>query len=230
MINSKGEVKMGLLEILLSMLPENDITIPDSVAISYAGLQGGQPEIRDGRMYGYFEGVIDGMGDDAITDPLFNKNGDLQLDENTPFQLEVSSQLINNALEVILGHHYISVDVTYDTMQQNGFPIDWTTTQLEGAIPGIGAAYGYDVPLSCKFQNEGAPKFIFTGDEMEINYDMTVQVWNKNYVDHLMDIHFHGLVIKFKMQLLSNMTLMVDWESIHMSGAHVEDFIGIKQS
>mgnify|MGYP000135231884 CR=1 FL=1 len=56
-----GEIKMGLLEMLLLMLPTNDIKIPDSVAISYAEIPGTEPEIKDGRIYGYFDGSIVGM-------------------------------------------------------------------------------------------------------------------------------------------------------------------------
>jgi hypothetical protein len=90
-LDSRGEIKMGLLEMILSMLPTNDIKIPDSVAVSYAGLEGGEPEISNGRISGYFEGFINGMGSDAVSDPRYNKNGDLQLDSNAPFQIEVSS-------------------------------------------------------------------------------------------------------------------------------------------
>jgi len=77
MIESKGQIKMGLLEMIVSMLPTNDIMIPDNIAVSYAGLDGGQPDIADGRISGYFEGVINGMGNDAVTDEKYNKNGDL---------------------------------------------------------------------------------------------------------------------------------------------------------
>ena len=57
---------MGFLEMILSLLPSNDITIPNSVAISYASLDGICPEINNGRIKGYFEGTINGMGDDII--------------------------------------------------------------------------------------------------------------------------------------------------------------------
>jgi hypothetical protein len=56
-------------------------------------------------------------------------------------------------MQVILGHNHIEVDVSYDMMKRNAFPIDWTTTQLEGAVPGISQVLGYDVPLSCRFVN-----------------------------------------------------------------------------
>ena len=115
-------------------------------------------------------------------------------------------------------------------MKKNNFPIDWTSTQLEGAIPGITEAIGYDVPLSCKFVNEGAPKFIYTRDEISINYDMTVEVYDQALQNKFLDIHFHGLIIKFKMELLSNMTLMVDWESIHMTGAEVVPYVNLKNN
>lgn len=50
---------------------------------------------------------------------------------------------------------------------------------------------------------------------------MTVEVYDQNFEHHFLDINYHGLTIKFKMELLSNMTLMVDWESIHMESADI---------
>lgn len=70
--STEGEVKMGLLEMLLVMLPTNDIIIPDSVAISYAELEGTEPEISDGRIFGYFDGRIEGMGDNQIKNKTYN--------------------------------------------------------------------------------------------------------------------------------------------------------------
>lgn len=50
MIESQGEIKMGLLEMLLVMLPDNDISIPENVAISYAGQDGVLPIIGNGKI------------------------------------------------------------------------------------------------------------------------------------------------------------------------------------
>ena len=110
-------------------------------------------------------------------------------------------------------------------MKDNSFPIDWTSTQLEGAVPSLCESIGYDVPLSTKFSNEGAPRFIFSQNEMQIHYDMMVEVWDQEYRTRFLDLHFHELVIKFKMQLLSNMTLMVDWESIQLQEAHINSYV-----
>ena len=44
-------------------------------------------------------------------------------------------------------------------MKNNSFPIDWTSSQLEGAIPELCEFVGYDMPLSPRFKNLGAPIF-----------------------------------------------------------------------
>lgn len=44
-------------------------------------------------------------------------------------------------------------------MKNNSFPIDWTSSQLEGAIPELCEFVGYDMPLSSRFKNLGAPIF-----------------------------------------------------------------------
>jgi hypothetical protein len=63
---------------------------------------------------------------------------------------------------VLLGYNTISVDMTYDQIKATGCPLDFTTDQMEGAIPDITDYVGYDVELSLRFKNIGAPRFIFT--------------------------------------------------------------------
>ena len=75
---------------------------------------------------------------------------------------------------VILNDNKISKDAAYDAIVASNFPIPWTSTQLEGAIPNLCDAIGYDVPLSVTFVNEGAPKFVFRRDEMSIKFNMTL--------------------------------------------------------
>jgi len=84
---SKGQMSMGPLQILLSMLPDNDIKLGENVAIDYANMHGSDPFIRNKRAGGYFEGKVKGLGSDAITDERYNKMGDLNLDDNgAPYQ------------------------------------------------------------------------------------------------------------------------------------------------
>jgi hypothetical protein len=84
----------------------------------------------------------------------------------------MSSELINNMYEVILGKNTISKDASYDSVMSTNFPIDLTSTQLEGAIPSLCDIVGYDVPLSLTFMNEGAPKFVFNKDVMSVKFNM----------------------------------------------------------
>ena len=106
-------------------------------------------------------------------------------------------------------------------IKESKFPIDWTSTQLEGAVPSLSNAIGYDVPLSSRFVSRGAPKFVFNSNEMSIKFDMTVEVWAKDYSQKYLDINMNGLFIKFKMQLTKDLQLLVDWESIQMDSADV---------
>jgi hypothetical protein len=96
----QGQLKMGVFQMLLSMLPENDIVIPPSVGIDYSGLAGSQPVIANGRLSGYFEGTVEGMSArDAIRNATYMANGNLNLDsEASPFSYQVSSSLINTML------------------------------------------------------------------------------------------------------------------------------------
>lgn len=49
---------------------------------------------------------------------------------------------------------------------------------------------------------------------MSVKFNMVVEVFNKDYSQKYLDIHYIDLFIKFKMHLEANMTLFVDWESI----------------
>jgi len=57
-------------------------------------------------MYGYYTGAISGMGDQAITDPKYHTPGDLQIKidgTGDPFQYQMSTSVINDIFEVLLG-------------------------------------------------------------------------------------------------------------------------------
>jgi hypothetical protein len=43
-----------------------------------------------------------------------------------------------------MGTNQIPIDIPYSQIKQNNFPIDWTSTQLEGAIPNLCDKIGYD--------------------------------------------------------------------------------------
>lgn len=107
-------------------------------------------------------------------------------------------------------------------------PFDWTSTQLEGAIPNLCDSIGYDVPLSLVFVNDGAPLFKFHPEEMSIKFNMDVQVWDEGFTKNFMDIHFDELLIKFDMKLAKNLTLFVDWETIQMRDARVVPHIELE--
>ena len=58
-------------------------------------------------------------------------------------------------------------------------------------------------------------------NEMSIKFDMYVQLFDTEFTEKYMDIIYHGMFIKFKMHLESNMTLLVDWDTIEMDSAEV---------
>lgn len=68
-----------MLDALLYLIPNNNIQIPENIAMSYA-LAHNQPiGISGGLMYGYYEGEILGLGDRAVTDPRYGTQGYLQI-------------------------------------------------------------------------------------------------------------------------------------------------------
>lgn len=89
-------------------------------------------------------------------------------------------------------------------MKDANFPIEWTSTQLEGAVSGLCDAIGFDVPLSVRVMNQGAPRFIFRKDHVNIQFNMQVDVFSQDYSEKYLEIHYKNLEIDFFMTLDEN--------------------------
>ena len=81
----------------------------------------------------------------------------------------------------ILGNNSINIDVTYDKIKTNKFPIEWTTSSLEIAIPGLCKKLGRNKPMSVRFRNSGSPKFLFSRDELTVVFSMEADMYSKDY-------------------------------------------------
>lgn len=123
-----------------------------------------------------------------------------------------------------MGYNTISIDMTYDQIKATGFPLDFTTDQMEGAIPGITDYAGYDVELSLRFKNIGAPRFFFTENEMSINFELMIEFYDKDFEEMLMSVSYHDINIDFNMYL-QDFTILFDFNTISMGSAHVESSI-----
>lgn len=123
--------------------------------------------------------------------------------------------------EVILGKQQITIDLPYDYLVSIKFPIHWDSTTLEQFIPDLTDYIGYDVPLSARFRNMGAPRFIFSREEMKIKYNCEVEVWNDDFSDYIMTIKYFDVEIDFDMWL-EGMTINTEWNSIKMGHAEVK--------
>ena len=99
------------------------------------------------------------------------------------------------------------------------------TTQLEGAIPGLCDAAGYDKPVSIVFSNSGAPRFIFKHDDLSIKFDLMVSLYDREFTQKYVDITMKGLLIKFKVRLDQDMNVFTDWENIQMDSAEVKPYV-----
>lgn len=99
--SQEGQLKMGVFQILLDVLPQNDIKVPANIGIDYSGLDNWVPYVSNGRIYGYFDGKVENMPQrDWITNMTYQANGNLNLDSETesPFVYQVSSSIINNMM------------------------------------------------------------------------------------------------------------------------------------
>lgn len=104
------------------------------------------------------------------------------------------------------------------------FPIPFTTTQIDGAVPGLADSAGYDVPMSAVFKNLGAPRFVFDDEEMSVLFSMEVDYYYDDFSEKIMTITYNNMYIDFDMWL-EDMKLKIDWWSIRMDSAHVQSDI-----
>ena len=79
-------------------------------------------------------------------------------------------------------------------------------------MPGLTDVIGFDVNLSARFYNVGAPRFIFTEDEMYITYNLAVDYYTEDYSKKLFKINYDNVEVKFDMELDTNFNLNVNWE------------------
>ena len=172
---------MGLIGILLYMIPNDDVKIPPeirlrySVADPYEGIG-----LNNGVLVAYYEGEIEGMGYRAIKNSTFHTPGDLQiLSDGMPFQFQLSTSFLNDMFEVLLGQQTIRTDISYSTFSKYNFPLDFTSTVLDSAVPGLVDVIGYDINLSARVFNNGAPRFIFSENEMFVTYSLAVDIYDE---------------------------------------------------
>lgn len=90
------------------MLPKNDIEIPHGIVINYEEEDADRARISNGRMIGYFKGEILNLPEDqVITEEKYLQVGDLHLTSKEPFEYQISTKVINNIFEVILGKNQV---------------------------------------------------------------------------------------------------------------------------
>lgn len=219
--DSRGNVDGGIIQAVVDMLPKNDIHIPSGIRIDYNMADDNRARIENGRMIGYFSGEVIGIpSDQEIQNYTYKDNGDLGLTSPEPFEYQISTRVINNIFEVILGKNRIHMDLTNEFLESVDFPIRWDSTNLENAVPDLTDYIGYDVPLSARIRNMGAPRFIFNRHEMIIVYSMAVEVWDEHFDNWVVTIEYHDIQIDFEMWL-EGYNVTTWWNEIKMDKATI---------
>ena len=183
--------------------------------------------VRDNRITGYFKGVINhipagfAISNDVpyMTMPTSGQS----------FMYQISESLINQSLNILLGRNYIYKTISYDFAKSINFPIEFTSTQLEGAVPGLCNSIGYDVKLDTRWSNVGAPKFIFGNGNVKVLFSMLIEVYDRAHSKQYMDIHYDGMEVDFNLALGSDMFLNIDWNKIKLARARITPHIDLKR-
>jgi len=56
-----------------------------------------------------------------------------------------------------------------------------------------------------------------------VKYSMAVEIWNEDFTKKLFKVYYDDIEIAFKMILKDSFELNIDWETISMKSARVED-------
>ena len=214
-----------VIETFFNVLPVigQQIQIPSDTFITYAMCDERRAAIEEGRINAYFPGDVRNMEEShRIKEEKYTRWGDLNLDPNgAPFQFYVSTRVINNVFELIMGYNQLEMRIPQEYFKIADFPIPFTTTQIDGAVPGLADYAGYDIPMSAVFKNKGAPRYIFNQEEMSVLFSMDVDYYLEDFSEKLMTITYNDIYIDYDMWL-EGMKMKVDWWSIRMGSAHVQ--------
>lgn len=123
-----GEIGRKLFSILLNLLPQNEIVIPSDVIMSIEEIPDYTTNMNDDRINGFFTGDISLPSDQVITDERYTGIANFEIDNSGPaFQFMISTHVINNLFETLLGKNTVQMEVKYSEMKANGFPIEMTS-------------------------------------------------------------------------------------------------------
>ena len=95
-----------------------------------------------------------------------------------------------------------------------------TSDSLENAIPGLTDAIGYDVKLSARFKNVGAPRIEFKKHRTLIHYSMVVEIFDEDFEQKYLDIVFNEVNVEMRLHL-QDMLISTEWNSVTMKNAEV---------
>ena len=78
-------------------------------------------------------------------------------------------------------------------------------------MPDLTEYTDYDLPLSAKFMNLGAPRFVYNDQEMSVIFDMKVVFYDEFYTQEIMSISYEDIYIDFDMWLEDMKTRSWGW-------------------
>jgi len=91
-------------------------------------------------------------------------------------------------------------------------------------VPDLTYYTDYDLPMSARFKNNGAPRFIYNDEEMSVLFDMKVEFYDEHFEELIFSINYFDMYIDFDMWL-EDMKLKFEWYEIQMGSAHVSSNI-----
>jgi len=114
---------------------------------------------------------------------------------------------------VALEDHQVMFDLPYSQISGEDAPLEWTSTQLEGAIPDLTYAIGFDVPISMKVKNYKSPKVFIKENELKLNFSVEIDLYDEQYKNLYATIWLNNINLDFNMTLDSTdgYYLILDW-------------------
>jgi hypothetical protein len=100
---------------------------------------------------------------------------------------------------------------------------------MDGAIPNMSDTFGYDVPLSIRIKNLGAPMFEFGEDHMDVTFGLIWEIYKEDFSVKWAEIEMTDIYLDFDVWLERDegaQIMRLNWNSIILEKAKVRsDFI-----
>lgn len=70
---------------------------------------------------------------------------------------------------------------------------------------------------------------MLTKDDLSVRYSLKVGVFNEDFSQHILDMYFDNVFVKFDMRLDNDFVLMVDWVTVELDKVRITPYVQLER-